>query len=125
MKPALFFAYLVLFVSTCYATEARDVDGNMLLEYCNSVVRFMDNGSLDSPKQSSQSTWCMGYVTGVLQSLDFVEKTAGKERRKPYPCLTGVTSAQAIRVIVKYLKENPEKLQDRGLYSRWTLCTML
>ncbi|MFI5107810.1 MAG: Rap1a/Tai family immunity protein [Terriglobales bacterium] len=115
MKPALFFACLLLLVSTCYATELKDVDGNLLLESCNSAVQFMDNGAFSSGTQSSQSTWCLGYVTGVLQSLDFVGKSAGKEGRKLYPCLAGVTSAQAVRVIVKYLKENPEKLQERAV----------
>jgi len=98
------------------AEDAKEVDGNRLLEYCTSAVQFMDDGSFSSGTQSSQSTWCIGYVTGVIDTLDLMHKLSDKkEGQKKYPCLAGITSRQAVRVIVKYLRENPEKLQERAV----------
>ena len=36
-------------------------------------------------------------------------------RPEELSCLAGIASEQATRVIVKYLRENPEKLQERAV----------
>jgi len=90
------------------------LDGNRVLEYCTSSVQFMDNGSLSSGTQSAQASWCTGYVTGVMQALDLARSLSDTQDQKNYPSLAGIASGQAIRVIVKYLRENPEKLHERA-----------
>lgn len=54
-------------------------------------------------------------VTGLMQALDLARKLSDKQDQKNYPCLAGIASEQATRVIVKYLRENPEKLQERAV----------
>ncbi|MBZ5689256.1 MAG: hypothetical protein LAP86_29990 [Acidobacteriia bacterium] len=114
MKLQLLFV-ITLCSYVCVAQEAKDLDGNHLLDNCTAAVQFMDSGKFDNDTQASQTSWCTGYVTGVLQGLDLARGLTDKEYRKVYPCLTGVAAKQAIRVIVKYLRDNPEKLQERGI----------
>jgi hypothetical protein len=106
---------ITLFSYVCVAQDAKGVDGNHLLDYCTAAVQFMDSGRFDNDRQASQNLWCTGYVTGVMQGLDLARKLSDKKDQKIYPCLAGIASKQAIRVIVKYLRENPEKLQERGV----------
>jgi hypothetical protein len=105
MKPRVLFVFVLLFPYSCFAADVKDVDGNRVLEYCTSSFQFMDNGS----------SWCTGYVTGVMQALDLARSLSDTQDQRNYPFLAGIASGQAIRVIVKYLRENPEKLQERSV----------
>lgn len=115
MKLRVLFGFSLLLSCSCFAVDVNGADGNRLLEYCTSSVQFMDNGSFSSGTQSAQAEWCVGYVTGVMDVLDLSRKHADKADQKYYPCLAGIASGQAIRVIVKYLRENPERLQERAV----------
>jgi Rap1a immunity proteins len=115
MKPRVLFVFVLLFSCSCFAADVKDVDGNRVLEYCTSSVQFMDNGSFSSGTQSTQASWCTGYVTGAMQALDLARRLSDMQDQRNYPCLAGVASGQAVRVIVKYLRENPEKLQERAV----------
>jgi len=109
--------FFLLLSSSAFAREAKDVDGNQLLEYCNVSVQFLDSGGFKNDAQSSKSAWCMGYVAAFLELSEtalVMDETAGhKDMRRFYPCFpeeTGITTGQAVRVIVKYLKDHPEHL---------------
>jgi hypothetical protein len=115
MKLRVLFVFGLLFSCACFAADVKDVDGNQLLESCTSSVQSLDNGSFSSATQLRQASWCAGYVTGVMQALDLARKLSDRQDQKNYPCLAGIASEQAIRVIVKYLRENPEKLQERAV----------
>jgi hypothetical protein len=115
MKLRVLFVFSLVFSCSCFAEDVKAADGNRLLESCTSSVQFMDNGSFSEGTQSAQAIWCVGYVTGILDALDLARRLSDAPGVKIYPCLAGVTSGQAIRVIVKYLRENPEKLQQRAL----------
>jgi Rap1a immunity proteins len=112
MKLQILFVFSLLFSYSCFAADVKDVDGNRVLEYCTSSVQFMDNGSFSSRTQSTPASWCTGWVTGVTQALDLARRLSDTQDQKNYPCLAGIASGQAIRVIVKYLRENPEKLRE-------------
>jgi hypothetical protein len=115
MKIRVLFVFSLLFSCSCFAADVKDVDGNQLLEFCAPAVQFMDNGSFSSATQLTQTSWCTGYVTGLMQGLDMARKLSDKQGQNIYPCLAGIASEQATRVIVKYLRENPEKLQQRAV----------
>jgi hypothetical protein len=115
MKPRALFVFSLLFSCSSFAADVKDVDGNQLLESCTAAVQFMDNGSFSSATQLRQTSWCTGYVTGLMQALDLARKLSDKQDQKNYPCLAGIASEQATRAIVKYLRENPEKLQERAV----------
>jgi hypothetical protein len=112
MKLRVLLVISLLLSCSCFAQDVRAADGNRLLEYCTSSVQFMDNGSFSSGTQSEQATWCIGYVTGIMDALDLARRLSDAQDVKNYPCLAGTTSGQTTRVIVKYLRENPEKLQE-------------
>ncbi|HEV2112583.1 MAG TPA: Rap1a/Tai family immunity protein [Terriglobales bacterium] len=117
MKSRCLLLLLVFWPCTAFAGEAKDVDGNELLQYCNASIQFLDSGGFKSETQATKSGWCMGYVAAFVQlsgTALLMDETAGhKDMRQYYPCFpeeTGMTTGQAIRVIVKYLKDHPENL---------------
>ena len=89
MKPRVFFVFVLLFSYSCFAADVKDVDGNRVLEYCTSSVQFMDNGSFSSATQLRQTSWCTGYVTGLMQALDLARRLSDKQDQKNYPVWQG------------------------------------
>jgi len=80
-----------------------------------SSVQFMDNGSFSSATQLRQTSWCTGYVTGLMQALDLARRLSDKQDQKNYPVWQGSLRNRLLGLIVKYLRENPEKLQERAV----------
>jgi hypothetical protein len=78
------------FVGTIHAKAAWQ-SGNGLYQYCT----------------AQQEMLCYGYVEGILDMTLFAEETM----RLRYSICTpqGVTSRELVDVVVKYLKNNPEK----------------
>ena len=63
-----------------------------------------------------QSVFCIGYVSGFLDSMSVtVTSTGGRQN----VCLPqhGITNDQAIRIFVKFLRENPKTLHESGRMS--------
>jgi hypothetical protein len=77
--------------------------GNHLLQVCLPEVRSLDNPSL--PQNASElfnEGYCLGFVEGVAEASHSV-------------CLpTGVQPRQAVRIVVKFLQDHPEKLNLYG-----------
>jgi len=92
MKSILYFV-LCACVVWGFAGEARAMDGNGLWDVC----RFFADGS-ERPVGT-----CLGYVIGVMDS-------AVLWADQPYCTPRGSTNNQATLVVIKYLKNNPEKL---------------
>lgn len=93
------------------AAMAADVkfDGNELLGQCQSAVRLMDN--VRKPSDSDlDSGVCFGKVSGVryMISDSDVYKSCFPE--------DGISNAQAVRIVVKYLKDNPAMLHRDGRF---------
>ncbi|MFJ1254088.1 Rap1a/Tai family immunity protein [Cupriavidus sp. CuC1] len=86
--------------------------GADLLRSCGAVVKQQD-GITISVDESAESIWCIGYVAGFL---DAVGMTPPKVNGKQAICLppNGITNDQAIRLVVKWLRENPDGLHQSG-----------
>lgn len=106
--------------------------GSGLLSACESFLRLsaIQGGSQAAPRRDSFKEWsdlsydtglCMGFVTGVFDSLT-QNMAAGpvllKKSMHTIVCApAGVTYDQAIRVVLKFLQDHPERLHER----RYTL----
>lgn len=108
----IFFAYLILiFSSQTIASQ----DGSFYLQSCSAAVKQSD-GVVLSPEDGLSSVFCIGYVSGFLEAnaLLTTENAAVKAICTPE---NGITNDQAIRIFVKYLRENPEYLHQSGRMS--------
>ncbi|MFL6437689.1 MAG: Rap1a/Tai family immunity protein [Terriglobales bacterium] len=102
MKATLFLAMLLPGV---FADEQQFsyMDGNRLLQQCDEESR----------------AFCSGYVAAAMDSnntfLNSMQATM-KQHVSPMYCLPkdGIDLGQAVRIIVKWLHNHPEKLHLRG-----------
>ena len=111
MKYVLYFV-LCWWVLLAVAGEALATDGNLLLKQCQA---FLDTPILATPNLAYENGLaagaCMGYMTGVRDNslrLNEVLKVAKSDLGYCLP--KPLDGNQLIRVIVKYLEDNPAKL---------------
>jgi hypothetical protein len=98
----LAFVFVVFLLISLPAKAA--MTGNELLKICEHV---------DAP--DSEVTWdtmhCLGYITGVTDAntvwWDFKPEVRGGPNYCP---AEGVNNGQIFRIVVKYLREHPERL---------------
>lgn len=94
-----------------YASSAA-MDGNDILKECS--------GGIDNPSETQQDTvrfiHCAGYVAGVMDTEALWDGLQHDSHVGFRSCLPkdGLGGEQSIRVILKWLKANPEKLHLRG-----------
>jgi hypothetical protein len=90
-----------------------------VLNSCQAAIRFSDNNGGPAGEQFD-SGWCIGWVTGALQLSKLHNEWINLSKQKSALlqfCLpdSGIPVIQAVRVVVKYLKEHPEQLHDDGM----------
>jgi len=118
LKSILVAALLSLASAVCYGQEFTE-NGNDLMVQCQSAVKFFDHEQLDGADHV-HAAYCIGYVSAILD-LDAMwlgmDKKAGVKNLSVHICSPdggGVAVSQAVRILVKWLKNNPEKLDWRG-----------
>ena len=80
--------------------------GRNFLEVCSSID---SEGNRDAGRIQRDAT-CLGWVEGFADGLMVHEELLSVPRRDRMACLPhGVTTIQTVRVIKKYLADNPEK----------------
>ena len=117
MKSSLFVVVTVLFVTAL--PMLAETTGNEVLSNCQAAVQFSDNNGAPVGEHFD-SGWCIGWVTGALQFTKLNNEWTTLIKEKPTPlqfCVaaSGVPVIQAVRVVVKYLKEHPEQLTEDGM----------
>jgi hypothetical protein len=101
MKIVLGFILLALFAAPSKANPAQEefTDGNYLLRSCAVAVRLIDN---PDQHETAEDAWRYGLCTGLVTGIMYASSTV---------CVApGVTTGQGIRVVDKYLREHPERL---------------
>jgi hypothetical protein len=84
--------------------RAYAVTGQEFLTYCTEFVR---NQGTRQPTDGLNTGFCIGFMHGVLDSADLTRAQGGK----PKFCFPQTAKVdQAIRVVEKHLRENPELL---------------
>jgi hypothetical protein len=83
-------------------------DGNKLLSECQAAVRFMDNNNDVNNDEYGQGK-CLGTVEGVIGMTMLLNGDLPKKLQMCYP-KGGISNGQGIRILVKFLQENPKIL---------------
>jgi hypothetical protein len=109
MLHSLALLALVLCAVAAFSADEKYVDGNELLSKCSSTVKLLDNEKLSS-SEMQDAKWCSGYVNGIDDGIEIASATGNTA--KLYCIPEGVTTGQAIRVLVKWLRNHPEKLHQ-------------
>lgn len=102
MRPLL----LVLLIILSPVVKA---DGNRLLADCQSIEQFMDKGE---SRNDTGSGFCMGLIQGVRTSMQVLNDLLEPKYREYRVCFPdgGINNGQGVRVVLKYLRNNPEIL---------------
>lgn len=86
---------------------AAMADGNALLTQCQQFIKAAD-GEKDFDR--GQAGMCVGFVEGVLSTTAFFGENLDNDAKLCIP--KTATNGQLARVVVKYLEDNPAKLNQ-------------
>jgi len=129
----IIFAFLV-WPSVARAGSGFLSDGNKLLTNCTYAERFLNNLTPDNLKKPVEVMWCIGFVEATVGKIYLedlfhqfgtkanatVEERLAELRTKnpPLVCLPeqGIKNGQAVRIVVKYLREHPERLHEPAVH---------
>jgi hypothetical protein len=102
---------VILLTLLLYLPVSNASDGNELLGYCKSAIELFDAGHT---KDESGASFCIGYVIAAKETLS-VASMASTDLKIRACIPDGVTGVQGVRVVTKYLENNPEALHERML----------
>ncbi len=96
-------AAMLIFVST-----ASLADGNKLLSQCSAAEQFLDTQEI---RQASDIGICIGLVQGVRNTWLYLQDSLPKDMQLCWP-EQGINNGQAVRILVRFLRNNPAKLHE-------------
>ena len=106
----------VLLLSPLAGNAAEDIlSGSKLLRNCNSYLKLVDGSS--NSEIILGTGLCLGTVRGIIDAgtvFDTFADQAGKPPTNVFCAPESVSTDQGVSVVVKYLKEHPEDLHQRG-----------
>jgi len=110
---------LLLAATVCFTASsslaANQGTGNDLLNHCQEAERVLDNPRADG--DMLKVGLCIGFVEGVKNSLLIL---GSRDGTPPVSCTPPtLTNGQAIRVVLKYLRANPEQLHESKFILTW------
>jgi hypothetical protein len=112
MRTFLWSVVFLLISGCLVAQDDWKGDGNSLLRKCSLDVRALDGEKLSSA-DIAEGAFCVGYISGIhdadymVQMLEEHEKTTLMKHGCPP---SNASTEQVVRVVVKYLRDNPERL---------------
>jgi hypothetical protein len=96
---------------------SKQFDGNELLRNCNEAVRLADGEKLDLAAMGS-AMFCQTYVAAWIDGYVAAKTISEQNWRFPYcPPSSGWDNTQSVRIVTKWLKDNPEQLHNRATLS--------
>lgn len=101
---------IFLMFGAAFSSEVRasEDDGNSLLADCNSAIRALDNRVTPSRAEALGIGRCFGLIQGI-KDLNTLYRV--KDEGSAFFCPPDeVTLGQAARIIIKYMRDNPNKL---------------
>lgn len=110
IKRALKYVIFFLLLGFIFAPSAITFDGNNLLKKCSVCIKVIDGSENSSYEDSLSTVYCLSLLRGILDMNTKYQAA----NRSPFFCLPemGITNSQAVRIVLKYLHEHPEKLHD-------------
>jgi hypothetical protein len=112
MRALISLVLLLTSAAIASSAQAQGQDGSFFLQACGAAVKQSDGGKL-SQQESLGALYCASYVSGFLDAMSLTVSTTKGQRNVCTP-EQGITIDQASRVLVKYLRENPETLHQSG-----------
>ena len=89
-------------------------DGNELLDQCQQFIKVMDG---EKNFNRLDAGTCGGFVQGVSSTVFFYRDELKKDDKFCEPDTT--TGNQLVRIVVKYLKDNPKTLNEDRTILVW------
>lgn len=108
----LMIGFIFLSSNTVFGVTAGD--GNELLSRCNVVINYQDK-KIQNPDEIDIGI-CLGMIQGMMKINSVYKQKLGKEMALFCPPASGLSYVQAIRIVVKYLNDHPEKLHQSDTY---------
>jgi hypothetical protein len=112
MRTFLWSAVFLLMSGCLVAQDDWKGDGSNLLTRCSLAVRVFDGEKLSSA-DAVDGSFCMGYISGI-HDMDYAVQMLEENEKitlMKHACIpSNVSTAQVMRVVVKYLRDNPERL---------------
>jgi len=119
--------HLLLFAAAlfcfCASSAFAGPDGKQVLSSCQQTLQHFDGQQANGldPLGTLDSGWCIGWVTAIIEMNNLQEGVADKDH--PLRANTfhfcapraGLTTIEAIRIVVKYLKDHPKDLDHAGI----------
>lgn len=107
------FILAVLLVFGSVSTSEGAETGNELLAECNLAIRAMDDAVRLSTADGIKAGGCLGLMQGITTLSQVYQH---RDKDLALFCLPsgGVTNAQAARVVVSFLRDNPSSLHNNG-----------
>jgi hypothetical protein len=91
-----------------------ELDGNDLLRTCTEGLRYFDNEYRSTSAEAERSSmWCLGYMLGWVNGY-----TWGATALCVPP--DQITALQLVRIVVKYLRDHPQRLHYRRDVLIWS-----
>ena len=87
--------------------------GGKLLRSCEILMNWTTQKH--SSEDQYDAGFCLGFISGVYELNAAYLKTGKVERPYFCPPEKGVTNGQNVSILINYLEDNPEKLQDGNL----------
>jgi hypothetical protein len=112
MRTFLWSVVFLLISGCLVAQDDWKGDGSSLFTKCSLAQRVFDGETLSSA-DAAEGAFCVGYLWGshdtdfMVQMLEEREKITLMKHACPP---SNSSTAQAVRIVVKYLRDNPERL---------------
>jgi hypothetical protein len=96
-----------------FADDKHDfVDGNEVLKKCTPLLTSFDSGKNGDLFALIDGMYCTGWIAGIRDLNSLYEGLV----KQPLFCQQeGISNAQFIRIVLKYLREHPEKLDQPAI----------
>ncbi|MFW9082844.1 Rap1a/Tai family immunity protein [Pseudomonas sp. P2757] len=93
-------------------------DGNRLLNTCLSAIRFDETKLIGDELGTG---FCLGMMQGVRSLIWFSNTNLPRGHQTCLPS-SGISNAQAAKIVVKYLRTHPDQLpEDEGILTLMAL----
>lgn len=104
--------FLAVVVAPTFCAASRGMDGNKMLEDCQPLF---DDSLNPQGRKALDAAYCAGYVDGVLETHGMWKAVEGKTSQAAHYCMPAeVPNGQVLKIIKKWLDENPERLHWSG-----------
>jgi hypothetical protein len=101
---------LMLMLGTMPARAA--ITGADLLARCTASEKSMAGATL-TPEEMLDSSWCVGYLSGLLDGFGVGDFKVDNEKMVCPPD-EGLSRTQALNIITRHLRDHPEDLPKSG-----------